>query len=260
MENLCFIDRSLQFSKLPHKSLGNPISPSSLSVLLLFGFLLPLAAASIPLSLSPFPLHPARHRGAQEAGGALERGRLAGRVRKAAARRESERGSGGVGSACAGGGGWADCSGGAREPSGWLQARRWTRLGTAEAGGALGLPSPSGGRAGSEARERHSAAQTRRAAGGAGGASGRRHGRGAGARRGSRRRCAVRAGAGAGAAGAGARAAQARARASGRRRAAGGGAHVQVELRARHGGVRAEGGQLRHTGGAGQGRTRLGRA
>jgi hypothetical protein len=50
-------ERSLQFSKIVNKSLGNPISPSSLSVLLLFGFLLlPLVAASP--SLLPPPLSP----------------------------------------------------------------------------------------------------------------------------------------------------------------------------------------------------------
>jgi hypothetical protein len=48
------------------------------------------------------------------------------------------RGSGGAGLACAGGGSLAEHSGGAREPSGRPQARRWTRLGRCGPGAGAG--------------------------------------------------------------------------------------------------------------------------
>jgi hypothetical protein len=61
MGNLCFTERSLQFSKFMHKSLGSLFSFSPLFLFSLASpsFLLPLAAASpslLPPTLSPRPL------------------------------------------------------------------------------------------------------------------------------------------------------------------------------------------------------------
>jgi hypothetical protein len=84
MENLCFIDRSLQFSKIAHKSLGNPFSPSPLFFFFLapFLFLPPAAPLSGPILIPTpvFPLSFSSTRPEQAAGVRAAGGRAAGRA------------------------------------------------------------------------------------------------------------------------------------------------------------------------------------
>jgi hypothetical protein len=107
MENLCFTERSLQFSKFTHKSLGNPFSSSPLFFLSLALILSSTDGTSpggfFPCSPSLYSLRLARsrrrpgargaRRGWLTAGRAAPSGSGAGRRRRVAQRQEQEQAS-----------------------------------------------------------------------------------------------------------------------------------------------------------------------
>jgi hypothetical protein len=120
MRNLCSTERSLQFSKFTHKSLGKTIPLSSLSSLLLLGFLFLSLAVTPPSPLSPPYLPPSpccRPAWARPAAGgarAAPRGRWASGPGWGARGSGGRRGSGSVGAAAGGAAPGGDAGAGER--------------------------------------------------------------------------------------------------------------------------------------------------